>query len=257
MDKDKLESLLIGYIDGTLTDTDRLIVEQELAQHETSCLVYEQLKTVVQAMHNSPPVEPSGRLKTSFDQVLKEEVERNGKNKTAFFHPTIYRVAASVTLLMIAGGIGFWISRQQQPNAELEAMRKEVQATKMMLMTMLENNQSASQRVQGANVAYTLVKADDEIVQALVSALNEDPNTNVRLAALDALSKFHQDPAVRSALIKSLRVQTDPSVQLVLIQLMVSMKEKSVIRDLEEIVGDEGTLKAVKDEAYKGLLKLT
>ena len=46
-------------------------------------------------------------------------------------------------------------------------------------------------------------------------------------------------------------------VQIRLIQLMVQMKEKEVVNDLQEIIDDSETMKAVKDEAYNGILKLS
>jgi HEAT repeat protein len=106
-------------------------------------------------------------------------------------------------------------------------------------------------------VALTYERADDDVVDALVKTMNEDKNTNVRLAALDALSKFHQDANVRKALISSLAKQDDPVVQIALIQLMVKMKEKGVLKDLNRIIEDNNTIKPVKDEAYSGILKLS
>ena len=126
-----------------------------------------------------------------------------------------------------------------------------------MMLAMMNNEQSASQRITGVSVAYQLEKADDEIVHVLVKTMNEDPNTNVRMAALEALSKFHTDPNVRKALIQSLSTQKDPVVQIALIQLMVMMKEKGVVKDLEQMTKDKSTMKAVKDEAYSGILKLS
>ena len=46
-------------------------------------------------------------------------------------------------------------------------------------------------------------------------------------------------------------------VQIALIQLMVKMKEKSVVNDLKKIVDDSESMKAVKDEAYSGILILS
>ena len=122
---------------------------------------------------------------------------------------------------------------------------------------MLDNEYSASQRIKGVAVAGKLSKPDDEIVKVLFQTLQNDPNTNVRLAALEALAKFHEDPAVRNGLVTGLSKQTDPMVQIRLIQLMVEMKEKQVIDDLQMMVDDAGTMKAVKDEAYSGILKLS
>src|SRR5947199_292919 len=83
---------------------------------------------------------------------------------------------------------------------------------------------------QGANVALKIVKADDEVVNALVKSMHSDPNTNVRLAALEALTKFRAQPHVRKVLIESLAIQKDPVVQIALIQLLVQMKEKDAVK---------------------------
>jgi len=177
--------------------------------------------------------------------------------KTLFFQPTYYRVAAAIALLIVGGGIGFWISKYNDQQHELQALANEMKATKIMMMTLIGNQQSASQRIQGVNVAMTIESADDDVVKALIKRMNEDPNTNVRLAALDALNKFHEEPLVRKALIEGLSNQKDPVVQIALIQLMVKMKEKGIVTDLKRIVDDEETMKAVKDEAYTGLLELS
>ena len=132
-----------------------------------------------------------------------------------------------------------------------------MEATKQMMMAMLDNTQSASQRMMGATVAFKMEKADDQIVRALTKTMNEDPNTNVRLVALEALGKFHQQDYVRKALIASLATQKDPIVQIALIRLMVQIKEKEVMKELQRITNDEEVLPAVKDEAHAGILKLS
>jgi len=125
------------------------------------------------------------------------------------------------------------------------------------MLSMLENQQSASQRVMGATVAYELPKADDEIVNVLSKTLNEDSNTNVRLAALEALGKFYQQDHVRKILVTSLTTQKDPVVQIALIRLLVQMKEKQIVNELQKITHDGQVMKAVKDEAHSGILKLS
>jgi hypothetical protein len=258
MENEKLETLLIDYIDGKLTDAERSEVERELMNNAESFKMYEQLKEVIHAMQASAKIEPSAKLRTGFEQLLKEEQAQLKKGKVIFFQPALYRVAAAVALVVIGGGIGFWISNQNRQAEELAAMRREMEATKQALMLMLDNQQSASQRVLGATVAYNEIeKADDEVVNALINAMNEDPNTNVRMAALEALGKFHTQPHVRKALIASLSTQKDPMVQIALIRLMVEMKEKGITKELERISTDEETLEAVKDEAHAGLLRLS
>ena len=249
--------MLIDYIDGKLNEADRILIELELSQNEKAYRVHEQLRDVMNAMEKSEKFEPGARLKASFDNLLREEIIKNKAAKTVLFQPLMLRIAAGIVLVMAGIAIGNWINSNNQRKAEIAELRKQVEETKQGMLMMMDNQQSASQRIQGVNVAMRIEKADDEVVQALAKAMNDDPNTNVRLAALEALSKFHQDRTVRKILIQSLSQQKDPVVQIALIQLMVRMKEKEAVKDLENIIDDAETMKAVKDEAYSGLLKLS
>ncbi len=259
MEKEKLESLLIDYIDGNLSDAERAMVEKELEQTESTAKLYSQLKEVMDLMANSKTKIPGISLKQNFEKALQEEIER-GKTTTGkqiFFQPWVLRVAAAVVLVMLGVGIGNWINTTRQRDQELAKLKEEVENNKRVMLSMLENQQSASQRVMGATVAYELNKADDEIVSVLAKTLNEDPNSNVRLAALEALGKFYQQAHVRKALITSLTTQKDPVVQIALIRLLVQMKEKQIVNELEKITRDGQVMKAVKDEAHSGILKLS
>jgi anti-sigma factor RsiW len=260
MEKEKLESLIIDYIDNKLNTADRQMVEQELVNNPEAYTLYEQLKEVIHVMDRAAGYEPSAKLKAGFEEMLKSEsasLKENKETKTIFFRPAFFRVAAAVALLILGGGMGFWISKYNAQQDRLALIEKQVQEDRRIMMAMIGDQQSASQRIQGVSVAMKIEKADDQVVNALIKAMNEDPNTNVRLAALEALSNFQHEPHVRKALIESLSKQSDPVVQISLIQLMVKMKEKSIVNDLQRIVDDAETMKAVKDEAYTGIMKLS
>ncbi|MCW5909427.1 MAG: HEAT repeat domain-containing protein [Cyclobacteriaceae bacterium] len=257
MDKQKWESRLIDYIDGKAGEAERVAIEQELLHNESVRNLYNQLAEIMGAMNHAHVLEPSGKLKVNFEQALQQEIAAQQKTKTVFFSPVVYRVAAGFILLMAGLAIGYKINQNQIKTQELEALRQQVEENRQMMLAMMDNPLSASQRITGVSVAYTFDKPDDEIVNALVKAMNEDANTNVRLAALDALGRFSSEANVRSELIGSLAVQKDAVVQIALIQLLVKMKEKSVLNQLEQLTRDAGTLKAVKDEAHAGILKLS
>jgi HEAT repeat protein len=257
MEKEKLESLIIDYIDNKLNTVDRQHLEQELVSNAKAYKLYEELKEVIHVMDRAARLEPGAKLREGFDAMLKEELRSSKQPKTVFLHPNFYRAAAAVALLVLGGAAGFWISKQDDQQQRLAQIEKEMAETKLAMMMMLGNDESASQRIQGVNVALGMDKTDADIVKVLFKTMNEDPNSNVRLAALEALSKFIAEPSVRKQLIESLTKQNDPIVQISLIELMVKMKEKSVVKDLQRIVDDSESMKAVKDEAYKGILKLS
>jgi hypothetical protein len=219
--------------------------------------LYEQLKQVMSQIDRSPKLEPSTDLKLNFEKALQQQVLNSKKGRQVFFQPVVVRIAAGFIFLLVCVGIGYWINTNNEQQREIARLREEMDSTKRMMMAMMTNPQSASQRMLGVAASYKLEKPDDEIVNALLKAMDEDPNTNVRLAALEALGKFQQQEHVRAALIASLAKQKDPVVQISLIRLMVEMKEKSVIKELDRITRDKESIKAVKDEAYSGLLKLS
>lgn len=257
MERDKLESMLIEYIDGTLTEAERKLVEAELERSEDARKLHAQLAEVLQQMNTSSELVPGDALRKSFDHFLAQEISFRAEARSVNMIPMFYRIAAAVVVLMVAGVAAYWIQRDRENQARLAKLERELMATKQEMMGYLNNEFSPSQRMQGVSVAYTIKEPDDEIVKVLVSTLNNDPNTNVRLAALDALSQFTSEELVRKELIQALTTQKDPVIQIALIQLMVKMKERGVVKQLEKLTKDAKTMKAVRDEAYAGLFKLS
>jgi len=259
MDREKLEALLIDYIDGNLSPEERAMVEQEyLKSNKDAYRLYEQLKEVIQVMNRASQFEPSTRLRTDFDKVLQTEIAGNERGKTVWFTPAFYRVAATVALIAVAGAVGFLLNEQRQHAAQLAAAQEEILKTKKQMMDLLNNQSSASQRLMGATVAYNdIAHADADIIKVLIRTMNDDENSNVRLAAIEALAKFNDQPHVRQALISALSTQKDPVVQIALIRLLVDMRAKGLKKELEQITTDDSLLPAVKDEAHAGLLKLS
>jgi HEAT repeats len=257
MDKEKLEGLIIDYIDGRLSKEQCVQLEQELAQNNDARKLYEQMREVMQVMDRSENIEPSSALKNNFEKVLQKEMRVQDAAKTIRFSPVFYRVAAAIALVLSGVAIGYWINKNQRHEEELLVLKKQMEEVKSMVISKLDNQQSASQRMIGVSVALDMDKPDDEIVSALIHTMNEDGNTNVRLAALEALGKFYHQQHVREALIQSLKKQTDPVVQIALIRLMVEMKEKDSLKELQRISNDDEVLPAVKDEAHAGIIRLS
>src|SRR5258708_20150076 len=94
------------------------------------------------------------------------------------------------------------------------------------------------------------------IINGLVGTLNHDKNVNVRLAFLYSLARFPNNAALRDSLVRSLGMQTEPIVQIVLINLLTEMKEVKAIQPIRDIISDKKTLPDVKTIAEKGLRTL-
>ncbi|MFD1145100.1 HEAT repeat domain-containing protein [Larkinella insperata] len=164
------------------------------------------------------------------------------------------RLAASVALL--AGGFagGLWYEREQKPGAAVEtssalAIKKTLDFDRM-------SQTSASERIQAVNESSELPEANQDITQLLINTLNFDDNVNVRLAACQALMRLPDEPGVREALIQSLKIQTDPYVQIMLIEALVSIQEKRAVNEMQRLARDRDLLEAVRQKAEEGMNRL-
>ncbi len=256
MDKEKLESLLIDYIDGKLNSVDKHYAEQELLRNPASFQLYEQLKEVIHTMNRHAPGEPSPRLRNEFDALIEEEIAKAPKQKVIVMNPWWTRIAAAVALLVVGLGLGFWISDYNQKK-EQQAIAKAREEKTTRLVSIIQNNESAGRRLLGVKEALDENEVNMDILKALVRTLNEDANANVRMAALEGLRRFYAEPFVRKSLIESLDKQNDPVLQITLIQILIEMKEKGAVKPLQKIIEGEDLLPAVRDEAQMGILVLS
>ncbi len=115
---------------------------------------------------------------------------------------------------------------------------------------------SASARLQGISLTSRLQDPAPALVAALLETLDNDPSVNVRLSAVDALYLFADREEVRKALTASLARQTSPLVQIALIDLMVSLKEKRAAAALKKLLADNKIIPEVRQRARLGISQI-
>jgi len=177
----------------------------------------------------------------------------------------VWHVAAAVLLLLGGGvGIGMLISSRKvsspSPNSntpeQLVVMQKEIKEMKEVLMFSLIDNESASQRIKAVSYTEEMSNPDQKVINALVSTLNHDKNLNVRLAALYSLGSWADNQMVRDSLVASLPKQTEPLIQVMLINLLAEKKDSRIVAPVQDILSNKKTLPVVKDAAEKSLKTL-
>src|SRR5262249_49112613 len=131
-----------------------------------------------------------------------------------------FQSALALVFLIVGLTSGYLLSAKGRSNVELGELRDEVHHMKQLVALSLLQQQSASERLQGVSWSSRMTSPDEKVISALLDALNYDPNTNVRLAAVDALSNFSDRTAVRQGLIRALTRPNSPLVQIALIDLM-------------------------------------
>jgi len=166
------------------------------------------------------------------------------------------KMAASVALLLGGFAAGYLYNNYNQNSADNMATNLPTSTMKRMLQYQQVNHSSASERIDAVNQSLKLAELDQDITQLLINTLNFDENVNVRLAACQALARFENEPLVREGLIQSLKIQTDPNIQITLIEVLVYLKEKRAQESIEHLSQDQKVMDVVRLKAEEGAAKL-
>ena len=210
--------------------------------------------------------QPGPELRRNFYQALeaaqRDLVAGNGwRQKIARLLPSWRPAApalrlAAVSLVVAAGfGIGFFTGGRGE-SAKIERLGQEVDRLQQQMSLELLDQPSASARLQGVSLTSRVQDPAPSLIAALLDTLDNDPSVNVRLSAVDALYLFSGREEVRTALPASLSRQTSPLVQIALIDLLVSLREKQAAAALKKLLADKKIMPEVEQRARSGISKI-
>lgn len=259
---------LIDYLDQKLDPATTAEMRQHLETCSACSREMEEMRELLAAMQNSIQETPPPALRESFAMMLQSELNMQAtthiieefpaekKSKMIRFSSPVWRVAAAVILVAAGIGIGMNLrSQSTEPTTadQLVALRQEVKEMKEEVMFNLINDESASQRIKAVGYAEDMTSPDQQVIDALINTLNHDKSVNVRLASLYSLARFADRRTVRDSLVASLSIQTEPIIQVVLINLLAEKRELKAIAPIKDIMTNKKTLKEVKDAAQRSL----
>jgi len=269
MDCKKINVLLVDFIDKTLDENRASLVRSHIENCKTCREEVEQLAELVDELNKISDEIPDSMLRQRLIGMIGEEKKAiaaskhpsreimiDHKAKGYWFLSPVFQIAAGFALLIAGVLIGLLINSGSGQNNEVLALRGELnQVKQMMIMAKLEQP-SASQRIYAAKYTQDFVQPEAALIYALIETMNTDENVNVRMAAIHALAKYRSDTIVRDALVNSLDIQTDPLLQITLINTLVDMREMSAVDKMKKLIEDENTYQTVKELAEKGVARL-
>ncbi|TDO24270.1 hypothetical protein [Pedobacter duraquae] len=186
---------------------------------------------------NDTAVKPASQLA---QQPVKEATKQNdttGTTKT----PDVVATTETVP-------VAFASNRKAGPR------KPNTSAATQDLYAGLQDSTSASTRLMAILEMEKTGRVDNRVMDMLALTLNNDGNTNVRLAALSLMQKYSDDGHVSALLVSSLNKQNDPIVQLGLVSLLGKKKNLKIDDKLKSLADGPDTFAAVRDEAYSILL---
>lgn len=269
MDCERVAELLPDYWQGALKPPDAEFV----SAHLNTCLACRELVALGESIAQLPQEQPSPALRQRFQAML--DAYEAGQSEPAQFkghqNPLPFwgnwmgmrsglAFGAAALLLVVVGFVAGRYANggdASRPQEQLAAMQSELSNMRQLVVLSMLQQDSASQRLQGVTWSTRQNEADPKILGALLHTLRYDSSVDVRLAALDALSRYSNQTQVRQGVTEALEAQQSPLVQVELIDLLVQWHDRNAIDPLHKLEQDQKADPTVRERARRAIDQLS
>ncbi|MCE7994217.1 MAG: HEAT repeat domain-containing protein [Roseivirga sp.] len=257
-------SLITDYIDGTLT-VDR---EREFRQYvDEGHIVMEEVEAMKQmqgVITLAERPEPTEAMSEGFYQMLAEAKGTERPDPSAgflsqlsqAFFTTVFGRMAFGGLLLVVGVMAGMNFGGGSADSEIGMLTQQVAEMQETMMISMLKEESVTERLKGVQISNELPRSNTKVTDALFMTLNGDESTNVRIAALQVLEGYADDPVIREGLINSISQQESPLMQVALAELMVELQEKKSIDQFKQLLESENTPEEVKSTLEESIGKI-
>ncbi|HZU31646.1 MAG TPA: zf-HC2 domain-containing protein [Candidatus Angelobacter sp.] len=262
--------LLPDYLRGALSPD----LAKEVKEHLSGCTECAEEVALWEKLALMPQELPSPALQSRFQAMLETYEEGRweksslAQEKNKVPAPMLWGLGnwkqmpvAGVVWACVFLICGFLIGRHAEKpaatnDAQIQGIKDELAATRQMVALSMLQQQSASQRLEGVSWSTRLPQPEPKVISALFHTLRNDSSVDVRLAALDALSRYAGRPEIRQELIDSLQSRQSPLVQIALIDLLVDQHDPNAVPELRKFEQSPQLDPTVKKRADWGIQQL-
>lgn len=195
--------------------------------------------------------EPSSLQREKFTRIVEQMSARDLVN-SKYEHIHIYLKVAVVAAVFVMGWFLGSINNRKDTEL-LQNVRNQLNSNNQLLVLTLLQQSSASDRLRAANVSYSLLSFDDQIISALVKALENDPDPNVKIKCAEALATHLKPDSINKIFGNALELQNEPLIQLILINHLKSIGNPESIRIVNNFINSEKVDDFVKSEVKKSI----
>jgi hypothetical protein len=260
---EQIAELLPDYLQETLRPEQNKIVEQ----HLTACIDCTEVVALWKKLATLPDEQASAASREHFDAMLHAWQSGRADKLDAEKRPSLWSifewlrspvgaVAWSVALLAIGAYVGLQLGGTKSNSQDVAAMHSELAGMRQLVALSMLQQESASQRLEGVSWTRREDRLDPQVLAALKHTLRYDPSVDVRLAALDALSRHSTQPQVRSSVVDALQEQQSPLVQVALIDQLVEWRDPQAAQHLEKLRQSPNLNATVRQRADWAISKL-
>jgi hypothetical protein len=264
---EEIAGLLPDYLQEGLETEQKKVVEG----HLESCVECREIAGLWKKLALIPDEQPSEMGRARFDAMLQayqtgrrdegtaRRVDRGASFWSVFqwLRSPVGAVAWSIVLVVLGAYIGMQLgSAKSSSQQDLAAMHTELTNMRQMVALSMLQQQSASQRLEGVSWTRREGQLDPQVLSALMHTLRYDQSVDVRLAALDALSRHAGQPQVKKTVVDALQEQQSPLMQVALIDQLVEWRDAEAAPGLEKLRRSPNLNPTVRQRADWAISKL-
>ena len=264
---EEIAELLPDYLQEGLRAEQKNVVER----HLKSCAECSEVAELWKKLALIPDEQPSAASRERFeamlqayqtgrgDEGIKSHVRESGVSIWSVFQwlrSPVGAVAWSIALVAVGAYLGLQLGSTKSNSQDLAAMHAELTNMRQIVALSMLREQSASQRLEGVTWTRREEQLDPQVLSALTHTLRYDPSVDVRLAALDAMSRHAGQPQVRKTVVDALQEQQSPLVQVALIDQLVEWRDAEAAPRLEKLRQLPNVNPTVKQRADWAISKL-
>jgi anti-sigma-K factor RskA len=264
---EEIGRLLPDYLQGDLAPDQRRSVDEHVEQ----CAECREEVAMWNKLALLPAEEPSLASRERFEAMVQAyrsgredrmESAVGSQQRGSFWEAfrwlrsPVGAAAWSMALVILGVYIGVRVSGSDSNAQDLTAMHTELANMRQMVALSMLQQQSASGRLEGVTWTQSEERLDPQVLAALLHTLRFDPSVDVRLAALDALSRHSAQPQVRSSVADALQGQQSPLVQVALIDQLVEWRDSHAAGHLRKLRQDPNLNPTVRERADWAISKL-
>lgn len=264
-DKEQLWSLALNQ----LSESEKATVNQHVASCEECKTALNEIMGFWNITAALPEPEVPAGMKQRFMAELEsyQQKQLSHSNGLSKWKERLHTLISSILtpkfgygLAMLLIGVlatTFFFATKNKAGDDVQQLSSQVKEMREMLALSLLEHPSASERLRAVSYVEEIDTVDARVKDALLTTLNNDENINVRLTALETLSKMTADPKVREGLIQSIIHQESPLIQSALADLMLKMQAKKSVRSLQQLLKKPETNEAIKDKIKQTIHQLS
>jgi len=265
MDKKRIQELIAKFNCNEISAEELILLERSIETGEVDLQELQEISDLDRHLDFQIP-EPGENLRAVFYANLakmKVSKSRGGAITGLYFwlsnlgfSQSAIRLAYAIVLVVVGFGIGQW-TQPSPSEGRIDALTSQVSEMQALMMLSLIKEPVATDRLKAVNLAMDADKVDDRMIIALLKTLNNDDNVNVRLASIEVLLRYSNNPVVRQGLVEAIPNQNSAMLQYALAEAMVLMQEKKSIEKLQDLMQKEDVDEDVKNKINESIQKLS